>query len=378
MGVYRVGRAYYFRFRFKTQHVRKSVGPVSKRLAQLAEDAERKRMRERWVAQRFGVAEDVTTDGAAPTLEAYVRDTYLPTHLPRLEPSSQHQVRTMATKLVRAFPRGIRLDELGPAVLDQWAAKRLRPTSAGGDGVSAAQVNNDGRALSAIINHARRQRMITGHPMHGWKWPEAAPPRFHIVTKAEERGLLASAAAIFEEDVAAGRRRPLDLRPWIAIGLDTGLRKDELRRLDGPSHVDVAAREIRIPQPKVKNRMKTVPIEGPTLTLLVRLRRPGVRLVLAGADGRAPSIDRINGVWKRVRRHAKLRHIRFNDLRHTFATRALEAGGTVPNVGAMLGHKPPHYTMTWRYVHAMPEGKRATIQAMHGLKRGHRRRVGER
>lgn len=378
MGVYKVGRAYYFQFRFRGQRIRKSVGAVSKRLAQLAEDAERRRVRERWLLHRFGVADPAGPNGTAPTLEAYVRDTYLPTHLPRLEPSSQQQTRSLAGKLVRSLPRGVRLDELGPAVLDPWAAKRLAPKAQGGDGVSAAQVVNDGRALSAIINHARRQRVITAHPMHGWKWPTAAPPRFHVVTIAEEAALLRAARGIYEEDCAERPRHAVDLEPWIVLGLATGLRKDELRRLDVDHHVDVAGAQLRIPQPKVKHRVKEIPLEPPTLRIIARLRRPGVRALLAGPSGRAPSIERINRVWRRVRARAGLRHVRFNDLRHTFATRALEAGGTVPEVGEMLGHKAPHYKMTWRYVHARPEGKRAAIRNMLRLRSDPRKRGGER
>lgn len=354
MGVYRVGRSYYFRFRFKGQHVRTSVGPVSKRLAELAEDAEKTRMRARWIAQRFGVEDPDRGHGGAPTLDAYVRDTYLPTHLPRVAPSSQRQLRSLSAKLVRDLPRGVRLDELGPVVLDRWAAKRL-----GEHKVSAAQVVNDGRALSAIINHWRRQHHVKTHPMHGWKWPVAAPSRFHVVTPAEEQTLARAADAPF--------------RPWMRIALATGLRKGELRLL-ADDQVDHATRELHIHQPKVK-RAKIIPIETAMLRLLRQLRRPGTTYLLAGPDGQPLSIERINTVWAATRRRAKLRAIRFNDLRHTFATRALEAGGTVPEVGEMLGHKAPKYAMTWRYVHAMAEGKRATIRSMLGLKRGHRKRA---
>lgn len=369
MGLYKVGRAFYFRFRFKGQHVRRSVGPVSRRLAQLAEDAERKRLRARWVAQRFGAEDQDVTDGLVPTLEAYTRETYLPTHLPTLAASSQVQARSLVNKLVRDLG-AVRLDELGPPVLDRWRSTRLAR-----DKVSLVQVTNDARFLSSIINHARRQRVVTAHPMHGWRWPKPEAARFHVISETEERALRRAAGEIYDEDLAERVPRPIDLRPWMDLALATGLRKDELRRAM-PEHVDVARKELRFRQPKVK-RDKIIPLERPTLQLIAKLRRPGLPL-LARPDGTVATITRIDRIWKRVRTRAKLPGIRFHDLRHTFATRALEAGGSVPEVGDMLGHKPPDYKMTWRYVHAMPEGKRATIRSMLGLKSGHRRGVGRR
>ncbi len=60
------------------------------------------------------------------------------------------------------------------------------------------------------------------------------------------------------------------------------------------------------------------------------------------------SIVRIH--WK-ILKDAGLEHIRFHDLRHTFATVALQSGVDVKTVSSMLGHYDAGFTLR-TYTHA--------------------------
>ena len=64
-----------------------------------------------------------------------------------------------------------------------------------------------------------------------------------------------------------------------------------------------------------------------------------------------------------VLRDYNLRRIRFHDLRHTFATRALERGMNYKTLSAILGHYSVAFTMD-TYVHSMGEHKRREIDKM--------------
>src|SRR5512135_1678612 len=67
--------------------------------------------------------------------------------------------------------------------------------------------------------------------------------------------------------------------------------------------------------------------------------------------------------WKTALRNAKLRYLRFHDLRHTFATRLMEAGVLQEVRMALMGHSPGakvHST----YVHIELPAKREAIQKL--------------
>lgn len=338
-GADRKGRAsWYFQFLLHGHRYRRGGFPT-KRLAEDAGDALRRRLIEQRVERQYGVR-PIRPPGSVPTLADYIRDTYLVHHLPRVAPGSQRQIRSW-TKKFTAHLGTFALDELGPSALDPWAAARLEV-------VSVRQLVNETRALSAILNHARRHDVIDRNPMHGWNWPKAPERDFRVVSEPEERRLFRSSAPAF--------------RPWIYLALATGMRKGELRLLER-AHVDLRRGEIRLRQAKVK-RVKVIPLSADTVTVLRGLLRGGCRYVMARASGEPWSDGDIEKHWRAARRAARLPGIRFHDLRHTFATRALEVpGSSVPVVGEILGHKAP-YVMTWRYVHALPDAKRRAILGM--------------
>lgn len=64
--------------------------------------------------------------------------------------------------------------------------------------------------------------------------------------------------------------------------------------------------------------------------------------------------------WGSVRAAAGLADVRRHDLRHTFASVALNAGVSLAHVGAMLGHK--NQQTTARYAHIADDALRAAVE----------------
>lgn len=324
--------AWGFDFLYEGRRYQRTVGPT-KTLARLAEAAEKRRLMEGRVARIWGVRTAAAPGG--PTLAGYLDRTYLPDHVARLAPSTQKTERSMLGKLGRQLGR-YRLDELGPEVIDGYARRRLAQ-------VSGAMVREEVARLSRVLNDALRRGVLTAHPFRGrWRRPRARPRDYRELTPAEERRLLRAAGAF---------------APWIVLAVDTGLRKGELRMLEA-RHVALARAELRLEQPKT-GAVKVVPLTPRAVSTLRALR--GSPYLLGGWS--LPWVDR---QWSRVRRAAGLAGsgLRFNDLRHTFASRALRLpGADVPTVGELLGHRPP-YTTTLRYVHPLASQKRAVIKAL--------------
>ena len=63
-----------------------------------------------------------------------------------------------------------------------------------------------------------------------------------------------------------------------------------------------------------------------------------------------------------ARKKAGLEDVRFYDLRHTFATRLVQAGINIYVVKELLGHKT--LTMTMRYAHHCPESLRHGVEIL--------------
>ena len=64
-----------------------------------------------------------------------------------------------------------------------------------------------------------------------------------------------------------------------------------------------------------------------------------------------------------VLERAECRRLRFHDLRHTFATVALQSGVDVKTVSAMLGHYDAGFTLR-TYTHATPDMMREAADTM--------------
>lgn len=164
--------------------------------------------------------------------------------------------------------------------------------------------------------------------------------------------------------------------PW-RIGLELaalGLRRSEvvgLRWCD----VDLDARTIRIARttvsirgrsvastPKSQRGRRTLPIDAmPALVELLRaaklaaglrIRRDLTSTVLVDEIGEPVRPERFCDELQRAMRDAGVRVIRPHDVRHTFATIALNAGTPVHEVAAWLGHDPAVCLRT--YAHAIP------------------------
>ncbi len=68
-------------------------------------------------------------------------------------------------------------------------------------------------------------------------------------------------------------------------------------------------------------------------------------------------------LFKRTLKEANLPNINFHALRHTFATRALEAGMDIKVLSSILGHAQASTTLNL-YAHALPDHKKESMQKM--------------
>ena len=199
------------------------------------------------------------------------------------------------------------------------------------------------RTLSAMYEQAVGWGMVTdglSNPCRSiMKYPERRRERFltdseftrlgEALEEAEARGGVSASA------VAAIRLLAL-----------TGCRRSEvlgLRRED----VALEAGEFRLPDSKTGAR--AVPLPPQAVELLGSLLRvhngPWV------IPGRKPGthLRNIDEAWRAIRERAGLGDVRLHDLRHSWASRALALGESLPVIGKLLGHSKLETTA--RYAH---------------------------
>ena len=73
--------------------------------------------------------------------------------------------------------------------------------------------------------------------------------------------------------------------------------------------------------------------------------------------------DSVVNLHKKILKDAGLEHIRFHDLRHTFATLALQNGVDIKTVSSMLGHYDAGFTLR-TYTHATRQKQDEAAETM--------------
>ena len=105
---------------------------------------------------------------------------------------------------------------------------------------------------------------------------------------------------------------------------------------------------IRASESKSK-RMRSVPLNATAITLLNTLEtREQQVYVFINPKTQQPYQD-IHKVWTRLRSQAGLDTLRIHDLRHSYASFLINAGRTLYEVQAILGHSKPEISQ--RYSH---------------------------
>ena len=135
----------------------------------------------------------------------------------------------------------------------------------------------------------------------------------------------------------------------------TGCRLGEVQTLRW-ENVDLEAGELRLPDSKTGARM--VPLSRAAAGVLAALPRdPDNPWVIAGRKSGAHLTD-LQHPWRRIRARAGLDDVRIHDLRHSFASRALALGESLPMIGKLLGHTQVQTTA--RYAHLARDSVKAS------------------
>jgi len=116
---------------------------------------------------------------------------------------------------------------------------------------------------------------------------------------------------------------------------------------------------------KTKNAYRTLPLSVDAIDVLMQQRRKtgNSEWVFPSPTGGPMSPDSVLHMLHRVLKRAGLPKVRFHDLRHTFATMALQNGVDIKTVSGMLGHFSAGFTLD-TYAHVTTSAKREAAKTM--------------
>ena len=117
---------------------------------------------------------------------------------------------------------------------------------------------------------------------------------------------------------------------------------------------------------KTKNSYRSIAIPADAVEVLKMQRDKigtGSEYVFPSPTGSPMSSDSVLHMLQRVLKRAGLERIRFHDLRHTFATLALQNGVDVKTVSGMLGHYSAGFTLD-TYAHVTTAAQRNAANTM--------------
>lgn len=202
--------------------------------------------------------------------------------------------------------------------------------------------------ISKFMNWAEAKGLRPQHsnPVRGIKkYPENRRERF--LSEEELRRLADSLQQELEE------RHNIYVVAAIRLLIFTGARLNEILTLRW-EHVDLERGLLLLPDSKTGR--KVIVLSAQARAVLEQLpRQRGNPYVICGAKPGRRLVN-LQKPWRRIRARSGLEDVRLHDLRHTFASLAARQGGSLPMIGALLGHTQSQTTQ--RYAHLIADDLR--------------------
>lgn len=222
-----------------------------------------------------------------------------------------------------------------------WLKTEGRADQSDGEtGLADSQLRNIHSLCWRALEKAVSGNLIPQNPASGCKLPPARKGEMNLLSREAMQKLLIQAKEekyyeLFLLEFATGLRLgELTVLQWEDLNLTTG----ELRI---SKQAVVIGSEVVVTEPKTKAAVRTLLLPPKVLEVFREYRKRNVSRWLFPSPKKEDSPLLPSVVRQRLHRlldHAGCERMRFHDLRHTFATLALESGKDVKTLSAMLGH----------------------------------------
>ena len=121
--------------------------------------------------------------------------------------------------------------------------------------------------------------------------------------------------------------------------------------------------QIIVGPPKTRSSRREIPISAILLPVLKRIAPETSDVFFLSGTEKCVEVRTYRTFFDDFLKKNQLENINFHALRHTFATRCIEAGGACKTVSELLGHSSVNMTLNL-YVHPQIEQKRRCVELL--------------
>lgn len=263
----------------------------------------------------------------------------------RIRPTTQAHYENLIYNHVVTDIGKLPLSELTQNDLQQFYSRlknggRQVRTELYGKGLSDRMIRSCHAVCRKCLEKAVADGLIHINPAIGCKLPPKKAKEMQVLTREEMQRFILQAKAdgyfeLFLLELCTGMRR----------GEIVALQWEELNMQTGELHISRQATtvkgQIHISAPKTKSSIRTVILPSDIVKILAEYKKKVNSRWMFPSPVKVDAPRHPSAVRKildRLLERAECKHIRFHDLRHTFATTALANGMDVKTLSAIIGH----------------------------------------
>lgn len=266
---------------------------------------------------------------------------------------------------------GYKICRLSLDDVERFANEKLKSGRVdGGGGLSPKTVRDQLSIIKAVMDYAKSQKYIG--ETFSLTYPKHQQQEMRVLSKQEQASL---------EEVLTDNMDTYKL--GVLVCLYTGLRLGEVCALQWQdiaiSHqvlsvrktiqriknqdVDGSKTKVIIDAPKSKCSLRQIPLPDFLVEHPNRFYKNKDAFVLSGVENRPAELRTLQNHFKQYTSLSAIETVNFHTLRHTFATRCVEAGVDIKSLSEILGHSNVNITLN-RYVHSSLDQKRECVNRL--------------